>query len=46
MVDKNAVDQAAEILASKGVKIVSPPGYLDEEGKGYGLRFVDPEADA
>jgi len=43
MVDKNAVDRAAEILASKGVKMVSPPGYLDEEGKGYGLRFVDPE---
>jgi catechol 2,3-dioxygenase-like lactoylglutathione lyase family enzyme len=43
MVDKNAVDRAAEILASQGVPIVSPPGYLDEEGKGYGLRFADPE---
>lgn len=43
MVDKNAVDRAAEILASKNVPIVSPPGYLDEEGRGYGLRFTDPE---
>lgn len=43
MVDKIAVDKAAEYLASKGVRIISDPGYLDEEGRGYGLRFVDPE---
>ena len=43
MVDKNAVDRAAGILQSKGVRIIEPPGYLDEAGAGYGLRFVDPE---
>ncbi|MBM7644893.1 catechol 2,3-dioxygenase-like lactoylglutathione lyase family enzyme [Scopulibacillus daqui] len=43
MVDKNAVDEAAETLASLNVPIVSPPGYLDEAGGGYGLRFVDPD---
>ncbi|MDQ0269833.1 VOC family protein [Cytobacillus purgationiresistens] len=43
MVDKHAVDRAAEILTSKGVPIIQEPGYLDEEGKGYGLRFADPE---
>lgn len=43
MVDKNAVDRAADILQSKGVRIIQEPGYLDEAGKGYGLRFLDPE---
>lgn len=43
MVDKLAVDRAAEILAEQGVPIISPPGYLDESGKGYGLRFLDPD---
>ncbi|WP_052487754.1 VOC family protein [Gordoniibacillus kamchatkensis] len=43
MVDKQAVDRAAELLAAKGVRIVTPPQYLDEAGKGYGLRFADPE---
>jgi catechol 2,3-dioxygenase-like lactoylglutathione lyase family enzyme len=43
MVDKNSVDRAAEILESKGVRIIQQPGYLDEAGAGYGLRFVDPE---
>lgn len=43
MVDKGAVDRAAEILKSNGVPLVQEPGYLDEEGKGYGLRFADPE---
>lgn len=43
MVDKHAVDRAAEYLQEKGVPIVQAPGYLDEEGKGYGLRFADPE---
>ncbi|WP_018130850.1 VOC family protein [Effusibacillus pohliae] len=43
MVDKYAVDQAAEKLAEKGVRIVAPPGYLDEAGRGYGLRFLDHE---
>ncbi|QOS89162.1 VOC family protein [Peribacillus sp. JNUCC41] len=43
MVDKNAVDRAAGILQSKGVRIIEPAGYLDEAGAGYGLRFIDPE---
>lgn len=43
MVDKDAVDEAAEKLAALGVPIISPPGYLDEAGSGYGLRFLDPE---
>ncbi|WP_221563054.1 VOC family protein [Alkalihalobacillus sp. TS-13] len=43
MVDKNAVDQAAETLASLDIQIIQPPGYLDEAGTGYGLRFLDPE---
>jgi catechol-2,3-dioxygenase len=43
MVDKNAVDLAAEILESKGVRIIQQPGYLDEAGAGYGLRLLDPD---
>lgn len=41
MADKQAVDQAAVYLKEKGVKVVQEPGYLDESGGGYGLRFVD-----
>lgn len=41
MVDKIAVDQAAEYLKEKGVDVIQEPGYLDEKGSGYGLRFVD-----
>ena len=43
MIDKQAVDQAAVYLEEKGVKIIQQPGYLDEVGGGYGLRFVDYE---
>ncbi|SDH84264.1 VOC family protein [Alteribacillus bidgolensis] len=43
MIDKQAVDQAAVYLKEKGLQIVEPPGYLDEIGGGYGLRFVDYE---
>ncbi|WP_163100215.1 VOC family protein [Peribacillus alkalitolerans] len=43
MIDKNAVDLAAEILESKGVRIIQQPGYLDEAGAGYGLRLLDPD---
>jgi catechol 2,3-dioxygenase-like lactoylglutathione lyase family enzyme len=43
MQDKIAVDQAAEELTKLGVPIVQEPGYLDEFGKGYGFRFLDPE---
>src|SRR5699024_3829557 len=41
MVDKIAVDQAATYLKEIGVDVIQEPGYLDEEGGGYGLRFVD-----
>ncbi|WP_096203153.1 VOC family protein [Bacillus sp. FJAT-45350] len=43
LVDKHAVDEAAKKLKSMGIQLVSEPGYLEEEGGGYGFRFVDPE---
>lgn len=43
MQDKYAVDQAYEKLVDLGVPIVQEPGYLDEFGRGYGFRFLDPE---
>ncbi|WP_209123422.1 VOC family protein [Alkalihalobacillus sp. BA299] len=43
LVDKFAVDQAYEKIKKEGCPIVSEPGYLDEQGGGYGFRFVDPE---
>ncbi|ARF16066.1 VOC family protein [Sporosarcina ureae] len=43
MVDKIAVDKAAIFLKEKGVEIIQQPGFLDEVGGGYGLRFVDYE---
>lgn len=43
MVDKVAVDQAAKELERLGVRLVSEPGYLDEEGGGYGFHFLDPD---
>lgn len=43
MIDKHAVDSAAEKLAALGIPLIQAPGYLDEEGAGYGLRFLDPE---
>ncbi|SFE99025.1 VOC family protein [Alteribacillus iranensis] len=39
--DKQAVDQAAEYIRDKGFHIVESPDYLEEEGGGYGFRFVD-----
>jgi len=41
LVDKKAVDEAAIYLKENNIKVVQEPGYLDEAGKGYGLRFVD-----
>lgn len=41
LADKIAVDKAAIYLREQGVTIVEEPGYLDECGKGYGLKFVD-----
>lgn len=43
MIDKHAVDAAAETLRELGIPLVAEPGYLDEVGAGYGLRFLDPE---
>lgn len=43
MQDKHAVDQAAEEIRKYGMPIIQEPGYLDEFGKGYGFRFLDPE---
>src|SRR5579875_135121 len=41
--DKAAVDKAAEELKAQGITLAAEPGYLDEAGGGYGLRFIDPE---
>ncbi|QQK74445.1 VOC family protein [Salicibibacter cibarius] len=43
MADNIAVDQAAEKLKELNIPIVSEPSYLDEEGGGYGMRFLDPD---
>jgi catechol 2,3-dioxygenase-like lactoylglutathione lyase family enzyme len=37
------VDEAAGRLERQGIPVVTPPGWLDQAGGGYGLRFVDPE---
>ena len=40
---REAVDEAAIELERRGITIVAHPDYLDEQGAGYGLRFLDPE---
>ena len=39
----DAVRRAAVVLQSAGVRVIEEPHSLDEDGGGYGVRFVDPE---
>jgi catechol 2,3-dioxygenase-like lactoylglutathione lyase family enzyme len=38
------VDLMAAWVEGEGVRILTPPGPLDEPGAGYGFRMVDPES--
>jgi catechol 2,3-dioxygenase-like lactoylglutathione lyase family enzyme len=40
---RREVDDAARRLAKAGIPLVQEPGALDQAGRGYGLRFADPE---
>lgn len=40
---RREVDEAARALAAAGIGLVSEPGLLDQAGRGYGIRFADPE---
>src|SRR5205807_1491114 len=39
----DAVRRATVVLQSAGVRVIEEPHSLDEDGGGYGVRFVDPE---
>ena len=41
--DQAAVDAAAEVLRAAGVALVEEPHAIDEPGRGYGVRFRDPD---
>ncbi len=41
--DRAAVDEAAQALSEKGVRILQQPGTVVGPGGGYGFRLVDPD---
>jgi len=43
MPDERAVRDAASKLTASGIRIVGDPHNLDEPGRGFGFRFMDPD---